>query len=492
MLGALCVDKMNWLEMRILGIIGVCVGIMGALSVAMTHGWAADPLTHVPTSTTQIQLSFAPVVKQAAPAVVNIYTKKVVVTRGVSPLMADPFFRHFFGDGLFGGGGLREKVQSSLGSGVILQSDGVVVTNNHVIKGASHITVVLSDRREFEAELVGADERTDLAVLRLKEVGETLPTLDLADSDTALEVGDLVIAIGNPFGVGQTVTTGIVSAMARTNVGISDFRSFIQTDAAINPGNSGGALVALDGRLVGVNTAIYSRDGGNVGLGFAIPSNMVRTTVESILKTGKAVRPWLGASGQPVAREIAASLGLDRPGGVLVNRVTEDSPADDAGIQVGDVVVAVNGHPVLDVHALRYRIASLGMGGQAALTILRNGKTLETDLELVPPPEDPPRQETKLSGRKNPLSGASIAHLNPALAEEMGGEYIPGRVVVTKVGRSGYAARLGVQVGDMLQAINKKPMTTVKQVVAATGTPAVGGWEITIVRGGRIMNFRIR
>ncbi len=278
-----------------------------------------------PRSAEQVQLSFAPLVKRAAPAVVNIYARKVVRARAASPLFDDPFFRRFFGDDPFFGRPAN-RVQNSLGSGVIVGGDGLIVTNRHVIAGADEITVVLADRREFDAAILRTDERTDLSVLHIDTEGEVLPSLTLGDSD-GLEVGDLVLAIGNPFGVGQTVTSGIVSALARTTVGVSDYRFFIQTDAAINPGNSGGALIDLDGRLVGINTAIFSRSGGSHGIGFAIPSNMVAAVVGGGLRGGRLVRPWLGAWGQSVTADLADSLGLARPIGVLIDNVHEGGPA---------------------------------------------------------------------------------------------------------------------------------------------------------------------
>ncbi|MDD3446446.1 MAG: trypsin-like peptidase domain-containing protein, partial [Zavarzinia sp.] len=311
-------------------------------TVSATPSQAEDTRA-VPESQSQVLLSFAPVVKASIPAVVNIYTKKRVAVR--NPMMDDPFFRRFFGDQMQGMP--RERVEQSLGSGVIVGADGTIVTNNHVIEGADEITVALSDGREFEAKLQIADPRTDLAVLKLDSGGETLPTLSMADSE-AVEVGDIVLAIGNPFGVGQTVTQGIVSAVARTKVGVSDYRFFIQTDAAINPGNSGGALIDLKGRLVGINSSIYSRDGGSLGIGFAIPSSMVRSVVAAARSGGRIVRPWLGATGQPVTSDLAAGLGLDRPRGVLVNGVAADGPAAKGGVKVGDVILSVDDHPVGD------------------------------------------------------------------------------------------------------------------------------------------------
>src|SRR5919108_5063110 len=277
----------------------------------------------VPTSTQQINLTFAPVVKQVAPAVVNIYTKKVVKQQALSPFFDDPFFKQFFGDE-FNFGRSRERIQNALGSGVIVEADGLVVTNNHVIEGADEIRVVLNDGREFEAKLIAQEEQMDLALLRIETKGAKLPTLPFRDSDD-LEVGDLVLAIGNPFGVGQTVTSGIVSGLARTRTGINDFGFFIQTDAAINPGNSGGALVTTDGKLVGINTAIFSKTGGSVGIGFAIPSNIVRAVVDAEASGGKLVRPWLGVTGEALTAEIAESLGIERPGGVVVKELFSQS-----------------------------------------------------------------------------------------------------------------------------------------------------------------------
>ncbi|HYD31469.1 MAG TPA: Do family serine endopeptidase, partial [Azospirillaceae bacterium] len=397
----------------------------------------------MPESRQQITLSFAPLVHQAAPAVVNVYTRKVVREQNpLAPLFADPFFQRFFGDAMPPGMN-RERVQNSLGSGVIVRPDGLIVTNDHVVKGSDAITVVLADRREFEATVVSTDSRTDLALLRIDAGGQRLPYLELRDSDE-VEVGDLVLAIGNPFGVGQTVTSGIVSAVARTASGITDYNFFIQTDAAINPGNSGGALVGMDGRLVGINTAIYSRSGGSLGIGFAIPANMVRTVVEAVASGGRVVRPWLGVSGQSVTADMAHALGLPRPAGVLINGIEEASPAGQAGLKTGDVVTAVNGREVDDPEAMRFRIATLPVGGQAALSVMRGGQTRELSFGLIAPPETPARDTTELKGR-HPMGGATVANLSPALAEEIRFEGTARGVVVLAVERGSAAGQVGLE-----------------------------------------------
>jgi len=440
----------------------------------------------VPATRQQVTLSFAPVVKQAAPAVVNIYTRRVVQDR-VNPLFDDPFFQRFFGQQ--GMPGLsRERVQSSLGSGVIVRSTGVVVTNNHVASGADEIKVVLPDRREYDAKIVGSDERSDLAVLQLQGVKDSLPVLDLTDSNQ-LEVGDLVLAIGNPFGVGQTVTSGIVSALARSSVEVSDYRSFIQTDAAINPGNSGGALITSDGKLIGINTAIYSRDGGSVGIGFAIPSNMVRTVVASILKQGRAVRAWFGATGETVTADLAKNLGLPRPQGVAITRVMSNSPAARAGLRVGDVVMKVNNYPVNEAEELRYVLATLPVGEKAALDVNHEGVSRTLQLTLESPPETPARESTVLAGRQ-PLAGVTVANLNPAVADELGLQFEEPAVIITKIEPSSFAARVGAQPTDLVLAINDTAVKSVAELQRALATP-VPRWTITLSRGGRALQFTV-
>src|ERR1700744_800002 len=348
----------------------ICAAVIALLALGSLHGALAQD-RRVPSSAAELRLSYAPIVQRVQPAVVNVYAAKVVQNR--NPLLDDPIFRRFFGTP----GGPQEQVQRSLGSGVMVDSSGLVVTNNHVVEGADQFKVSLSDKREFEAEIVLKDSRTDLAILRLKETQEKFPTLDFANSDE-LMVGDVVLAVGNPFGVGQTVTHGIISALARTQVGITDYQFFIQTDAPINPGNSGGALVDMTGRLAGINTAIFSRSGGSQGIGFAIPANMVRVVVASAKSGGKAVkRPWLGARLQTVTPEIAESLGLRLPSGALVAPVVPNSPAARAGLKLSDLIVTIDGQSVDDPNAFDYRFATRPLGGSSEVDVQRAGKPLK-------------------------------------------------------------------------------------------------------------------
>jgi Do/DeqQ family serine protease len=430
----------------------------------------------VPASPAHITLSYAPLVKQVAPAVVNVYAAKVVANR--NPLLDDPIFRRFFG----APGMPREQVQRSLGSGVIVDGSGLIVTNNHVIEGADEVKISLADKREFEAETILKDARTDLAVLRIKEARERFPALDFANSD-AVQVGDVVLAIGNPFGVGQTVTHGIVSAVARTQIGITDYQFFIQTDAAINPGNSGGALIDLSGKLVGVNTAIFSRSGGSQGIGFAIPANMVRVVVASAKGGGNAVqRPWLGAKLQIVTSELADSLGLPRPIGVLVANVIPNSPAARGGLKTGDVVTAVDGQAVDDPNAFDYRFGTKPLGGSARLAVIRDGKETSASVALQLPPAGP-RDEIVIKSR-SPLAGAKVANLSPALADELRLDSSLEGVAVLDVAKGSTAQQFGFQRGDVVVSVNDQKIDKTRDLERAT---QAGGrsWRLSIVRGGQ-------
>jgi Do/DeqQ family serine protease len=427
-----------------------------------------------PASRTEVQLSLAPVVRQVSPAVVNVYAQRVVrqrrsiledMMRGLPP-------------GAFGGM-TRERIQQSLGSGVLVRADGVIVTNNHVVDGADALKVVLSDRREFEAKVLVADSRTDLAVLKIS-APEQLPFLAFADTRQA-QVGDFVIAIGNPFGLEQTVTSGIISALARTEVGINDFSFFIQTDAAINRGNSGGALVDMNGSLVGVNTAIFSESGGSNGIGFAIPAEMVRRVVESALSGGQVVRPWLGVSAQPVTTQLARSLGLDRPRGVLVDEVWQGGPAQRAGLQRGDVILQVNGLDVNDDQAVRYQAATQRPGATVPLVIVRGTSQRTINARVDAPPRSPAPDPRTISGQ-NPLDGTRVASLSPATAEEAGlNPFITG-AYIDQIDRRGVAARLGFQAGDIIREVNGQPVRTSADVQRAMSN---GPWTMTVLRNGQ-------
>ena len=412
----------------------------------------------VPVSDAEVKLSYAPVVRHAAPAVVNIYTKRVVRTR-TSPFMNDPFFSRFFG----GSSAPRERIERSLGSGVIVRQEGVVVTNHHVIDGADEITVALSDRREFEAEVILMDESTDLAILRIEPEGEPLSVLEFSRNED-VEVGDLVLAIGNPFGVGQSVTSGIVSALARTQVGDDDYQFFIQTDAAVNPGNSGGALVGMDGKLVGINTSIYSRSGGSNGIGFAIPVKMVDFVLNAALTDGEIVRPWFGATGQAVSSEIAESLGFDRPGGVLVDNVFPDSPADRGGLEPGDVILAIDGEEIFDTQGLRYFIGLGKIGGETELEILNGDDLRKLTIELERAPEDPPRDVTILEGN-HIFDNIEVGNLSPAFSNELGINMFEKGVIILDIDRSSPVRRLNVlRPGDIFEYINDDEIETVEDL----------------------------
>jgi Do/DeqQ family serine protease len=434
----------------------------------------------VPQSRVEVTLSFAPVVKKAAPAVVNVYASRTDRTQR-NPLFDDPIFRHFFGDSpeLRPGG----PTAQSLGSGVLVDPSGLVVTNYHVVEGMTDVKVALSDRREFVADIVLRDQRSDLAVLRLKGGGGPFPYMEFDDSD-ALEVGDIVLAIGDPFGVGETVTQGIVSALARTEEGISNYGFFIQTDAAINPGNSGGALVDMNGKLVGINSAIVSQTGSSVGIGLAIPANMVKIVVATAKSGGQEVkRPWLGAGLQSVTKEIAESLGLDRPEGVLVTDVTPKSPAEAAGLQHGDLITAIDQQPVADVESFSYRFATKPLGSTTTLTVVRAGKPLTLTVKLVTAPELP-RDSIKITG-DSPFAGATVINLSPAVAEEYSVESKQG-VIVSDVDEDSRAAALNLQKGDVVLAVNDIKITTTRDLEKAT-TGQRYYWKISIGRGNQII-----
>ncbi len=439
----------------------------------------AQPTRAAPGDALTMKSSFAPVVKRAAPAVVNISSKRLVRQR------ADPFWE------MFGMGAPRERIQGSLGSGVIVRADGIVVTNNHVVEGGQEITVALADRREYTARVLLADPRTDLAVLKIDVGNERLPILAIDDSGEA-QVGDLVLAIGDPFGVGQTVTNGIISALNRTADPNGDAaNAYIQTDAAINPGNSGGALVDMDGDLIGVNSFILSRSGTSSGVGFAVPAAIVKRVVETAAGGGQAVvRPWLGARTQTVTAELARSMGMSVPQGALVADIWPNGPAARAGLRQGDVIVSVDGRPAVDAAAVSYAISSRRPGDSVKLGVRRGASEQTLTLRAEPPPATPAKDEQVISGR-NPFDGATVVNLSPAVAEELGIDPFAGRgVLVTNISR-GFAMNAGLRPGDLVRRVNGREIGSVRELTGVLGGGG-GQWQVTIERNGQEItaNFR--
>ena len=431
------------------------------------------PTRTVPTSALSMRQSFAPVVRKTAPAVVNISSKRTVRQQVV------PFWE------LFGIGAPRDRVVGSLGSGVIVRPDGVIVTNNHVVEGGQEITVALADRREFPAHVLLADPRTDLAVLKIDPPGgERLPALAIDDAGD-LQVGDLALAIGNPFGVGQTVTNGIISALNRTADPSGDAASsYIQTDAAINPGNSGGPLVDMNGDIIGINSFILSRSGTSSGVGFAIPSALVKRVVETALGGGHAlVRAWTGARMQSVTAEIARSLGLATPQGALVADVWPGGPAARAGLHQGDVIVSVDGRLVADASSVNYAVSTHRIGDQVRLGVRRGRAEEALSLRAEAPPTSPARDERVIAGR-NPLQGATVVNLSPAVADQIGIDPFTNPGVIITTGGHGLAAQAGLKAGDIIRAVNGRRVASVRDLEAAL---ADGGrvWQITVERDGQ-------
>ncbi len=455
-------------------------GLVAAALGTVSPGAQAQTV-QVPQSQAQIKQSFAPLVKAVSPAVVNVYASRTQ-RQARNPLMDDPFFRRFFGGDM--GQVPRERTQRSLGSGVIVDPAGIVVTNNHVIENMTEVRVALADKREFEADIVLRDPRTDLAVLRIKS-SERFTALSFGDSDS-VEVGDLVLAIGNPFGVGQTVTSGIVSALARTQVGVSDFQFFIQTDAAINPGNSGGALVDVNGKLIGINTAIFSQSGGSHGIGFAIPAAMAQVVVSSARGGSKVVRrPWFGARLQVVSSDLVDGLGLDRPVGALVAGTVDKSPAAESGLRAGDVILAIDGQPVDDPDAFGFRFATKPIGGTTALTVARGNRRVAVNVRLMAAPETRPRDPVTLKGRW-PLAGLVVANMSPAVAEELSVDTATDGVVVTDVTANSPAQELNLRKGDVILAVDGEKVETTRDL-EKLAKPRQYYWKLMIRREGEVV-----
>ena len=445
----------------------------------LTCSTSAEPSRAVPSAMPQVQLTFAPVVKRIAPAVVNVYARSVVQAP-MNPMFSDPLFAQ-----LFGSPQMRQRVQQSLGSGVIVRSDGVILTNNHVVQGGTDIVVALADKREFKARVLLADPRTDLAVLKIDTKGEQLATVPFADSDK-VQVGDLVLAVGDPFGVGQTVTMGIVSALARTQVSASDYQFFIQTDAAINPGNSGGALVTTDGHLAGINTSILSRTGESIGIGFAIPANLARRVLEGALGGGVKLA-WIGADGQQVTAEIAHSLGISVPNGVLLRSVYAGGPAANAGLKTGDVIFSVDGQPVNDMQSLNYRIATHKAGDVVKMHVHLGKQASDIAVTLALPPENPPRELQTIGGR-NPLTGARVENLSPATATELQMPLLEKGVVIVSVSPGTPSGNYGFQPGDIVRGVNGAEIHNAGELQRALSG---SHWDLVIDRGGQRLTLSV-
>jgi serine protease Do len=426
---------------------------------------------------------FSSVLKPALPAVVNIHTSKIVKQRqGMNPFGNDPMFRQFFGDQVPQGKAQPEREQS-LGSGVILTPDGTIVTNNHVIDGASDIKVQLSDKREFQAKLIGTDPKTDVAVLKIDASG--LPTLPLGDS-SALHVGDLVFAIGDPFGIGETATMGIVSATGRGGLQIEQYEDFIQTDASINPGNSGGAMIDLHGNLVGINTAILTGGGGgNQGVGFAIPISLAKNVMDQILTHGKVVRGYLGVYIQDVDPKIAKAFGLEQAGGALVGDVSPDTPAARAGLKKGDVILKLNGEPVDSRNQLTLRVSQTPPGTSVKLGVWHDGKLEDVKVTLGELPEKSAKLEGEETTGNSALEGVDVDEITPDIAQDLKLPSGTHGVVVTSVDPASPAATTGLSRGDVIQEVNHKPVHSVaeyNQAITSSGKKPV---LLLVNHGGR-------
>ena len=442
--------------------------------------FAPVPEGAVPSSRSEVALSFAPIVRRAAPSVVNIFTERRSRRRAFAD---DPFFDMF----------MRPpdmpRVESSLGSGVIVTEDGLVVTNFHVIEGAESIRVVTGEGRQYDASVVLTDKRSDLAALRL-EGDERFRALPLADSD-AIQIGDLVLAIGNPFGIGQTTTSGIISGLARARIADTVFGHFIQTDAPINPGNSGGALVDTRGALIGINTAIVSRSGGSNGIGFAVPSGMVRTVINTVERgEDRLRRPYIGARFSSLEPDMADALGMRRTLGALVVDLDPEGPFAEAGVKAGDLLLGIDGRPIEHPDALGYRLATRGVGQRVGFTLLSDGRRRDVAVEMIAAPERPPRDERLLSGR-TPFSGARVANLSPALSMELERLDMARGVIVLDVERRSFAARLGLRPGDLIVSVNGAPVDSTA-ALQEINERAARGWDVLIERDGRRLRRRVR
>jgi len=441
--------------------------------------------SEIPKNENEITLSFAPIVKATAPAVVNIYVDKKVLRYNKSPFFNDPFFNQFFGQGF---GLPQERIERSLGSGVVINESGLIITNEHVIAQANEIQVTFSAGQEYSATIIYADETTDLALIQIQHEGETFPYLEFSDSST-IDIGDLVVAIGNPFGVGQTVTTGIISAKARTGVGITDIGYFLQTDAAINPGNSGGALISMDGKLVGINTAIFSRSGSSAGLGFAIPSNMVKALLRSYKRGTPKLRHWFGAKTRTLSSEEAVKMGLQNKTYVVIDSVWNQSPANKAGLQKNDILISIDNQEIFNFTSLKYYIIVAEDMPTIPLTIIRDGKEVLISFPIEYPEEKPLRNSILIEG-SNPLNGVILENISPVLMQELNLDVIQG-VVIAAINPNSYAKRANLKKGDILQKINKEDILNVNQAKEILNNKSRQNWEIEILRNNKTYFLRV-
>ena len=461
---------MKLISKPLFGLCAFAAGTAVFLGISHVTSWGADSHRTFAVSSTPVNrdaragTSYAPIVKRAAPSVVNIYSTRFIKERPMrNPFMNDPFFRQFFGDQFPGGSRERLRKEQSLGSGVIVSPDGYILTANHVVEDADEVKISIAEnKKEYTAKVIGKDKATDIAVLKIQAAN--LPAVTLADSDQ-LEVGDVVLALGNPFGVGQTVTRGIVSALGRSGLGFSGYENFIQTDAAINPGNSGGALVDVEGRLVGINTAIISRSGGNQGIGLAVPINMARNVLERLVSGGKIARGYLGIMPQDIDADLAKQFGLADQAGALVGDVMADTPAAKAGLKSGDVVIAINNKGITDAHGLQLVVSQINPGTTVAVKIIRNGinKVINVTLAELPGSEmvsgDPDNAEAG-PGKADALDGVTVATLEPSVREQLRvPSHIHG-VIVAAVEDDSNSANAGLQANDVIVEINRHPVAS--------------------------------
>lgn len=441
-------------------------GVLVGVGLTAGSGWMNPAVSAAQNNSTALAVAgagsngFPAVAKATMPAVVNISTSRVVKGQAgpISPFMDDPMFKHFFGDQFRQFQIPRERREASLGSGVIVSSDGYIVTNAHVVDKADEIKVLLSDKREFTGKVVGSDPKSDIAVIKIS--GKNLPVIVWGDSDS-IEVGEYALAIGNPFGLNSTITLGIISAVGRANMGIEQYENFIQTDAAINPGNSGGALVNTRGEMIGINTAIFSRTGGNMGIGFAIPSNMAKSVMDSLVKTGKVVRGYLGVSIQDVSTKMAKQFGLEQAQGALISDIVSGSPAEQAGLKSGDIVLRFDGKAIDGSSMLRNRVAETPVGKNVEMEILRDKKPLKLSIKIAEQPKDMNMaggEGVKSDSKSATLAGLEVRNITPDVARQLNLSRGVQGVVVAEVAPGSAAEEAGVQPGDVIVELNRKPL----------------------------------